>query len=257
MLGFVLAPIVLMFLTAFKTQAQIFDTQWVWIFIPTLNNFHSVINEGQIHRYLTNSLIVSSIATIVCVWLGTLCAYGIARFHFPGRGILAYSSLLLRTIPPTVLAIPMFIIWSNWGINDSLSGLTLAYVALNLPFVIWLLYTFIIQVPIELEEAASVDGCGPFRIFWLIVFPLLRPGLAAAALFCFRLSWNEFILSFILTNRHTRTLPASIANYITDTGVEWGQVMAAGCLIALPPLLLGFVAAKQMISGLAQGAVKS
>jgi multiple sugar transport system permease protein len=132
----------------------------------------------------------------------------------------------------------------------------LVYTALNLPFTIWLMYGFIEQVPEELEEAAAIDGCGPFEVFWRIILPLVKPGLAAAAIFTFRLAWNEFILSFILTNRYTRTLPASISNYITDTGVEWGKIMAAGVLIALPPLVFTFVAAKQIITGLTAGAVK-
>ena len=107
-----------------------------------------------------------------------------------------------------------------------------------------------------MEEAAAIDGCGPFGVFWRVVLPLLAPGMAAAAIFTFRLAWNEFILSFILTNRYTRTLPASISNYITDTGVEWGKISAAGVLIALPPLIFTFVAAKRIIAGLTAGAVK-
>ena len=130
--------------------------------------------------------------------------------------------------------------------------------ALNLPFTIWLLYGFIEQVPEELEEAAAIDGCGPYRVFCLVILPLLKPGMAAAAIFTFRLAWNEFVLSFILTNRYTRTLPASISNYITDTGVEWGKIMATGVLIALPPLIFTSIAvhAKQIITGLTAGAVK-
>src|SRR5690606_26861854 len=165
-------------------------------------------------------------------------------------------TLILRTLPPAVLAVPVYVIWSSWGIADTLSGVVLVYTALNLPFTIWLLYGFIEQLPIELEEAAAIDGCGPFRVFWRIVLPLLGPGLAAAAIFTFRLAWNEFILSFILTNRMTRTLPAAVSNYITDTGVEWGKLMAAGVLIALPPLVFTFVAAKRIITGLTAGAVK-
>ena len=159
-------------------------------------------------------------------------------------------------MPPAVLAVPVYVIWSAWGINDTLFGVILIYTALNLPFTIWLLYGFIEQLPVELEEAAAIDGCGPIAVFWRIILPLLAPGLAAAAVFVFRLAWNEFILSFILTNRITRTLPASISNYITDTGVEWGKIMAAGLLIALPPLIFTFVAAKRIIGGMAAGAVK-
>ena len=251
-----LLPMAAMVTTSLKTEAQIFDTHWSWFFVPTLDNYRAVVNEGHIDRYLLNSLKISIAATLITLMLGTMCAYAMARFRFLGRDPLGYATLILRTLPPAVLAVPVFVIWSVWGIADTLSGVVLVYVALNLPFTIWLLYGFIEQVPVELEEAAAIDGCGPFRVFWKIVLPLLKPGLAAASIFTFRLAWNEFILGFILTNRITRTLPASISNYITDTGVEWGKIMAAGVLIALPPLIFTFVAAKQIITGLTAGAVK-
>jgi multiple sugar transport system permease protein len=251
-----LGPIIILALTAFKTEAQVFDTRWSWFFVPTLANFQFVMNDGNIGRFTVNSLIISAAATVLTLAFGTMCAYSLARFRYLGRETLSYSTLILRTLPPAVLAVPVFVIWSMWGINDTRSGVVLVYTALNLPFTIWLLYGFIEQVPEELEEAAAIDGCGPFEVFWRVILPLLKPGLAAAAIFTFRLAWNEFILSFILTNRHTRTLPASISNYITDTGVEWGKIMAAGVLIALPPLIFTFVAAKQIITGLTSGAVK-
>lgn len=251
-----LLPLAIMALTSLKTEAQIFNTSWSWLFVPTLDNFHAVVQDNNIDRYMLNSLKVSLAATLMTLMLGTMCAYAMARFRFLGREPLSYSTLILRTLPPAVLAVPVFVIWSSWGISDTLGGVVLVYVALNLPFTIWLLYGFIDQLPMELEEAAAIDGCGPFQVFYKIVLPLLKPGLAAAAIFTFRLAWNEFILSFILTNRITRTLPASISNYITDTGVEWGKIMAAGVLIALPPLIFTFVAAKQIITGLTAGAVK-
>ncbi|MCW5232319.1 carbohydrate ABC transporter permease [Verminephrobacter eiseniae] len=251
-----LLPLVIMTMTSLKTETQIFDTQWSWLFAPTLDNYRSVVQDNHIDRYMLNSLKISLSATLITLMLGTMCAYAMARFRFLGREPLSYSTLILRTLPPAVLAVPVFVIWFAWGIGDTLSGVVLVYVALNLPFTIWLLYGFIDQLPIELEEAAAIDGCGPFKVFYKIVLPLIKPGLAAAAIFTFRLAWNEFILSFILTNRITRTLPASISNYITDTGVEWGKIMAAGVLIALPPLIFTFVAAKQIITGLTAGAVK-
>ena len=251
-----LMPLVIMGMTSLKTDAQIFDTHWAWVFAPTLDHYRAVVQENHIDRYMLNSLKVSLAATLITLMLGTMCAYAMARFRFLGREPLSYATLILRTLPPAVLAVPVFVIWSAWGIGDTLGGVILVYVALNLPFTIWLLYGFIDQLPIELEEAAAIDGCGPFQVFYKIVLPLIKPGLAAASIFTFRLAWNEFILSFILTNRVTRTLPASISNYITDTGVEWGKIMAAGVLIALPPLIFTFVASKQIITGLTAGAVK-
>ncbi len=139
---------------------------------------------------------------------------------------------------------------------NSLWGLVLLYVAVNLPFTIWLLYGFVLQVPVELEEAAAIDGAGPVRIFTSVLLPLIGPGLAAAAIFTFRIAWNEFILALVLTDRQTRTLPVAASLFITDMGVDWGRVMAMGSLIAIPPLIFTFAAARQIITGLTAGAVK-
>jgi multiple sugar transport system permease protein len=250
------APIVVMLATSLKTQTQIFDRDFSLLFIPTLGNFSAVLLEANFTRYLVNSLIVGVIATVITLVAGTMAAYALARFDFMGRSGLAGGSLLLRTLPPAVLCVPVFVVWSQVGLDNSLTGVVLIYVALNLPFTIWLLYGFVDQVPAELEEAAAIDGCGPFAVFWRVILPLLRPGLAAAGIFTFRLAWNEFVLALVLTNRYTRTLPVATTLYITDVGIEWGKIMAAGVLIALPPVLFSLVASRHIIGGLTAGAVK-
>lgn len=250
------APIVVMFATSLKFQTQIFNTTIEIFFTPTLENYREVLGEGSFARYLTNSLVVGIVSTVITLVLGCMAAYGLARLRFPGRTTLAYTTLLLRTVPLAVLAVPVFMLWSRAGLINSLPGLVLLYVAVNLPFTIWLLYGFILQVPVELEEAAAIDGCGPVKVFFKVVLPLIRPGLAAAAIFTFRIAWNEFILALVLTDRATRTLPVAASLYITDIGVDWGKIMALGSLIAIPPLVFTFVAARQIITGLTAGAVK-
>jgi multiple sugar transport system permease protein len=253
---FCVSPIVVMFATSLKLQTQIFNTGINFIFTPTLQNYRDVLNEGGFTRYLSNSLIVGVVSTLITLVLGTMAAYGLARFRFRGRATVAYTTLLLRTVPLAVLAVPVFMIWNEAGIINSLGGLVLLYVAVNLPFTIWLLYGFIAQVPIELEEAARIDGCGPIQVFYKVVLPLIKPGLAAASIFTFRIAWNEFILALVLTDRATRTLPVAASLYITDIGVDWGRIMALGSLIAIPPLVFTFIAARQIITGLTAGAVK-
>lgn len=251
-----LAPLVVMFLTSFKTQAQVFSDPPLWLFVPTMDNYRAVLFEGSFDKYLVNSLLVSVVSTLLTLWFGCMAAYAIVRFRFIGRDAVAWTTLLLRTVPLAVLAVPVFALWNDWGLGGSLSGLILLYVAINLPFTIWVLYGFIEQVPYELEEAAMIDGCGPFRLFFTVVLPLIRPGLAAAAIFTFRIAWNEFVLALVLTDRATRTLPVAASLYITDVGVEWGKITALGALIALPPLIFTFIAARQIIGGLTAGAVK-
>jgi multiple sugar transport system permease protein len=169
---------------------------------------------------------------------------------------MAQTTLIIRMVPPAVLAVPIFALWLDWGIDDGRIGLVMFYTALNLPFTIWLLIGFVKQIPVELEEAAIVDGAGPFQTFFKIIFPLMRSGFAVAAIFTFRIAWNEFILALILTNRLTRTLPVAITLFLTDQGVEWGRAMAMGTLIVVPPLLITFFSARQIIAGLTAGAVK-
>ena len=250
------APIAVIFATSLRQQVQIFGEPLNFLFAPTLENYRAVLSEDRLDRYLVNSLIVGLVSTAITLVLGCMAAYGLARFRFPGRKTIAYTTLLLRTVPLAVLAIPVFLIWNEWKLVNSLAGVVLLYVAVNLPFTIWLLYGFVLQVPIELEEAAAMDGCGPIRIFTQVLLPLMAPGLAAASIFTFRIAWNEFILALVLTDRHTRTLPVAASLFITDMGVDWGRVMAMGSLIALPPLIFTFVAARQIITGLTAGAVK-
>ena len=249
-------PIVVIFATSLRQQVQIFAEPLNFIFMPTLENYRAVLQEDRLDRYLWNSLFVGIVSTVITLVLGCMAAYGLARFRFRGRHTIAYTTLLLRTVPLAVLAIPVFMIWNQWQLVNSLWGLILLYVAVNLPFTIWLLYGFVLQVPIELEEAAAIDGCGPIKIFTKVLLPLMAPGLAAASIFTFRIAWNEFILALVLTDRQTRTLPVAASLFITDLGVDWGKVMAMASLIAIPPLIFTFIAARQIISGLTAGAVK-
>lgn len=250
------APIVVIFATSLRQQVDIFADPLNFLFTPTLENYRAVLEEDKFDRYLMNSLFVGLVSTVITLVLGCMAAYGLARFRFKGRTTVAYTTLLLRTVPLAVLAIPVFMIWNQWHLVNSLWGLVLLYVAVNLPFTIWLLYGFVLQVPAELEEAAAIDGCGPVRVFTKVLLPLMAPGLAAASIFTFRIAWNEFILALVLTDRATRTLPVAASLYITDMGVDWGRVMAMGSLIAIPPLIFTFVAARQIITGLTAGAVK-
>jgi len=253
---FLLAPIFIMFQTSFKVETQIFSVPPVWIFFPTIQNYTDVLVMDRFSRYLTNSLIVGVVSTVFTLTFGGMAAYALVRFRFMGKGVISFTTLLLRMLPPAVLAVPVFVIWSDWNLLNQRTGLILVYVAMNLPFTIWILYGFIAQIPKELEEAAVIDGCNPYQVFFRVVLPLIRPGLAAAAIFTFRIAWNEFILALVLTNRFTRTLPVATSLFLTDHGIQWGKIMAMGTLIALPPLIFTFIAARQIITGLTAGAVK-
>ncbi len=251
-----LFPIIVMITTAFKTRAQVFSVPPVWFFKPTLNNFEYVVLHYNFVRYFINSLTITLASTFLAVSIGALSGYALARFKFMGKGVVATGTLFLRMIPPVILIIPLFIMWNSIGLVNSRFGLIFAYVALNIPFNIWVLRTFIADLPVEIEESAVIDGCSEIGIFTRIIIPLISPGLAVASIFTFRISWNEFPMALVLTNRYTRTLPVSISLYMTETGIEWGQITAMATVIALPAFIFTFAAAKSLIMGLTAGAVK-
>ena len=252
-----LAPIWIMISTSFKPDVVVQSSTPMWFFfVPTFDNYLNIFGRGNFDRYLGNSMIVALSSTVLTLLTGGLCAYALARAQFAGRSFLANGTLLIRMVPPAVLAIPVFAIVTGFAIDADFVVLILLYTALNLPFAIWLLFGFYQQIPIELEEAAIVDGASALQVFFQVLMPLMKSGYAVAAIFTFRIAWNEFILALLLTGRQSRTLPVATSTFITDTGVEWGRIMAMGTLIAIPPLLFTIFAARQIIAGMTAGAVK-
>jgi multiple sugar transport system permease protein len=254
-----IGPVYVMLMTSLKNEVDIFADKPLWFFVPTLQNYKVVLSEHHFDTYLLNSLAVGLGSTLLTLAFAGLAAYAIARREFLGRGFLTYGNLLIRMVPPAVIAVPVFALWMRWGYSgrqQELFGLTFFYTALNLPFAIWLLFSFVKQIPVELEEAAIIDGASPLQVFLEIIFPLMKSGYAVAAIFTFRIAWNEFLLALFLTGRKSRTLSVAIQGFLTDEGAEWGRIMAMGTLIVIPSLIITFFAAKQIITGLTAGAVK-
>lgn len=254
-----IGPVYIMIMTSLKNQVDMFSQTPIWWFVPTLDNYTTVLFDKKFDRYLFNSLFVAIVSTLLTLAIAGFAAYAIARREFLGRGFVTYGNLMVRMVPPAVIAVPVFALWARWGFSgrfEELWGLVFFYTALNLPFAIWLLFSFVKQIPVDLEEAAVVDGASPFQVFALVIFPLMKSGYAVAAIFTFRIAWNEFLLALFLTGRNARTLPVAIQGFLTDEGVEWGRIMAMGTLIVIPSLLITFFAAKQIITGLTAGAVK-
>lgn len=252
-----LAPIWIMLATGFKDDVLVQQKQPVWFFfVPTLENYEYIMTRGKFDRYLWNSVIVGTVSTFLTLLMGGMCAYALARTEFRGRVFVANTTLLVRMVPPAVIAVPAFAMVLTFSLDNDLAVLIFFYTALNLPFAIWLLFGFYKQIPVELEEAAIVDGATALQVFFRVLMPLMKSGYAVAGIFTFRIAWNEFILALLLTGRTSRTLPVGAAGFITDTGVEWGRIMAMGTLIVIPPLIFTFFAARQIIAGMTAGAVK-
>ncbi len=265
-----IGPIYLMLVTSLKLNVHIMSDSSSLLFMPTLRNYETALCDflwyepehlrrcdPTFGRALANSLIIGLISTAITLIIGTMAAYALVRFRFMGRDVVSVWTLMMRMVPPAVLLVPVFGIWTfQFGIDGSRGGIILVYVALNLPFVIWILQSFIVQVPIQLEEAARMDGAGPFQVFFLVVLPLIKPGIAAASIFTFRVAWNEFLLANALADRNSRTVPVTIVNSLTEFDIDWGVIMATGMLLAIPPIIFTFVASRQIITGMTAGAVK-
>ncbi|MEM8596288.1 MAG: carbohydrate ABC transporter permease [Pseudomonadota bacterium] len=287
-----IGPIALMFINSFKLDVDIISGTTGLLFLPTIQNYETALCDVLPYELdhldfcslkfggaFTNSLIIALISTALTLVIGCMAAYALVRFRFMGRDTVSLTTLMVRMVPPAVLLVPVFGLWNNefcidrdtmvgeWirdvfgGRGDvclagTHSGIILVYVAMNLPFVIWILQSFIVQVPISLEEAARVDGAGPFPVFFLVVLPLIQPGLAASAIFTFRIAWNEYLLASALSDRDTRTVPILIVNNMSEFNVEWGVIMATGVLLAIPPIIFTLFASRQIITGMTAGAVK-
>ena len=285
-------PIVLMFTNSFKLDVDIIGGTSGLLFLPTIQNYETALCDVLWYEpehlgfcalkfgdTFVNSLIIALVSTALTLIIGCMAAYALVRFRFMGRDTASLTTLMVRMVPPAVLLVPVFGLWNNefciskkfWLgelIRDTFggrgdiclagthSGIILIYVAMNLPFVIWILQSFILQVPRSLEEAARVDGAGPFQVFFQIVLPLIKPGLAAAAIFTFRIAWNEYLLASALSDRDTKTVPILIVNNMSEFNVEWGVIMATGMLLAIPPIIFTLFASRQIITGMTAGAVK-
>jgi multiple sugar transport system permease protein len=263
-------PVLLFLVNLLKLDVEITSGAGRLLFMPTIRNYETALCDILWYRpdhvdfctirfggAFINSLIIAIISTALTLIFGCMAAYALVRFRFMGRDTVSLSTLAMRMVPPAVLLVPVFGIWTfQFQIDGTRAGIILVYVAMNLPFVIWILQSFIVQVPIQLEEAARMDGAGPFQVFFLVVLPLIKPGLAAAAIFTFRVAWNEFLLANALSDRNSRTVPVTIVNSITEFDIDWGVIMATGMLLAIPPIIFTFVASRQIITGMTAGAVK-
>jgi multiple sugar transport system permease protein len=240
-----------------KTRLQVFANPPLFLWQPTFENYVGVLHQADFLQAFVNSLVVSSGAVLLSLCIGVPAAYAIARFPFRGRSLLFFSLLLMRMLPPIAVLVPMYVLFSKFGLTTTRFSVVLAYTTFSLPLVVWIMRGFFEELPRELEESAWVDGASRYAAFSRVVLPLIRPGLVAAAILCVQLAWNDFLFAAVLTNNATRTLPVLMAAYAGgDTGVDWGGMTASGVLVVLPVILFSFAAQRHLVAGLSSGAVK-
>ena len=253
---FFLTPIVWTILTSFKPQDLIHSTKPIFFFKPSLFNYRDVIQNSYILKFFYNSIIISTVACLIAIVFGTLAAYSFSRFKIKKREDIAFWILSTRMLPAIASVIPSYLIASNCGLLDTYTILILLYASFNIPYVVWIMRGFFADIPREIEEAAQVDGCSLFGVFWKIVLPLSIAGLVSTAVFIFVLSINEFIFALILTSIKSKTLPLAIAALITDRGIQWGQMCASGTILLIPLIIFYAFIQKQLVRGLTFGAIK-
>jgi multiple sugar transport system permease protein len=224
---------------------------------PTLEHYALLFRTG-IHRPIINSAIVSFVSVFLSLVLGSLAAYALARLRFRGRTALMFGIVALMSIPLPSLLVPTFMFLANLSLNNSLTGLSLLYTAYQLPIVVWVLYSYISTLPVELEHAALIDGYSRLATLRKIVLPLSGPGLVAAGLFVLTFAWNDFVVAVAMTSSDdVRTLPVAIYGYLGFYGREWGPLTASAILSIVPVIAIFLFFQRYFLSGMTSGGVKS
>jgi multiple sugar transport system permease protein len=225
-------------------------------FTPTLDNYRKVFSTLNFFLYFKNSIIICVFSTTISLMIGSLAAYTISRIRNKFVDQVAFWILTQRMLPAIAVLIPIYLVMSRFGLLDTFPGMILVYSVLNLPYVVWMTRSFFDDIPIELDESAMLDGCTKIKIIFTIVYPIAKPGLFATGVFVFVLSWSEFIFALILSSMQTKTLPVAISSFVTDTGIEWNSMAAAGSVLIIPLTIMFFFIQKSLIKGLSFGAVK-
>lgn len=248
-------PFLWAFLTSIKPEALATAYPPVWRFTPTLDAYIGLFRDYRFGGYLLNSLILSISVLVISLGIGSLAAYSLARFRIGGR-TLTYLILVVQMIPPMVITFPLYLTIRKMGLVDSIPGLALAQLTYQLPFVVWVMRQFFMQIPEDIDEAAKIDGASNFRIFFTIILPLSMPGLVSAGIFTFLGSWNDLLFPLMLTNTKAQTLTLATANFVTVYKTMWTDVDAGVFLMTLPPILLVLFMRKYIVSGLVGSSVK-
>jgi multiple sugar transport system permease protein len=254
-----LIPFYWMLATSLKDHDEIYGTgATLWPQRPTLESYRVLFFETDYFLFFRNSMTVALATTFLTVLCASLAAYAIARLRFPGRNFLARGIIYTYLVPQSLLFIPLFAIMVGVGLTNSLTGLTIAHMGFTIPFCTWLLVGYFMSIPIELEEAALVDGCTRLGVLFRIILPISLPALAVVAFFSFTLSWNEYLYAIVFnSDPHVLTIPTGLSNFIIEDVFFWGPIMASTALTVIPPLAVYFFFQRWLITGLTMGAVKA
>jgi multiple sugar transport system permease protein len=258
MLVWTLVPFYWMIVTSLKKDKEIYGFEATLVpRQPTLTNYVRLFSTTPFVKYVRNSTIIAIGTTVFSLVFGCLGAYALARLRFPGRGLIARGLVVTYLVPPALLFIPLFAVLSTLALIDTHHGLVLTYLSFSVPFATWLMMGYFRSVPVELEEAALVDGCSRFGSLVRVILPMSLPALAVVAFFAFTQSWNEFLYANVFVNSvEVRTITTGLTLFVVEDVFFWGPMMGASFLSALPPLILYLIFQRWVVKGLTLGGVK-
>lgn len=255
----VLTPIYWLLATSIKTNREITQEGTLYPHEPTFANYVGLFAQKEFGSYLLNSIVVTTASVTVALMIGTLGAYAIARFTLPLRleSKLGLLLLVLRIVPPVIILVPIYLLMLRFGLLDSWAGLIITYTAFNITFCVWMMESFFREIPVDLEEAAMVDGDSRFTAFRRIALPLVAPGLTATAVFAVITTFNEFLFALALTaTPRAMTMPRGTATLIGRIDTDWASMSAAGVIGATPIVIFALLVQRHLVRGLTMGAVK-
>jgi ABC-type glycerol-3-phosphate transport system permease component len=253
-----LFPFAWMALSSIKTLRELYTVPPAWLpQAPTLANYWKVLTQSNIPRYFLNSLVISTGSTALAIGLAVFAAYGFARFRFRGKAWCEAFVLMGQLLPTAAIIVPLYITLGKFGLANTWLGLIVTYLILTLPLSVWMLIGYFQAIPVELDEAAIVDGASRIGVLLRITLPLSLPGIVAVVIYAFVTTWNEFIFALCLaTDSRAKTLPIGLSEFSTEFNTDWGAVMAASVLMTLPIIAMFLAMQRLFIDGLTAGATK-
>lgn len=251
---FALFPLIWMVICAFKSDAEMYNT--VFVFKPTLENFKAVLVGSDYFKAFFQNLVVAGGAVILTVIAGVPCAYALARYHFKKKEDVAFQILSFKFAPEIMVILPIFLIFQKIGLYDSYFGLIWVYQLITMPLLIWVVRGYFEDISVEVEQAAQLDGYTWYEVFFKTLIPLIKPGLVASALLAFIFAWNSFTFPLILSGSQIQTITITALRYIASDTVHYGQVAVASTIAVLPEVIVALFIQKHLVRGLSFGAVK-
>ncbi|MCI1634634.1 carbohydrate ABC transporter permease [Bifidobacterium sp.] len=251
-------PYLYMLFSSFKPSNEVISVNPT--FFPerwSLENYRSVFQTSDIGTNFANSFIAALVSTIICLLLGSLASYAISRTAVSRfSNFLLVLVLCLKMIPMSSIVVPIYGLVQQFGFYDYLPVLCIVYAGVNMPFVLWMMISFFKEVPVELDEAAAVDGAGPLKSFIRVILPVVTPSLISTGIFTFLLAWNDFLVALLLTSSDAKTVPVALSEFLTSYNLDLGPMTGAAVLFSFPVIIISFFLQRYLVSGMLAGSVK-